>query len=120
MTEYFCIANHPCATTSESVCWNGGVCIVKGVDYLCKCAVGWSGRNCQTRDGKLFCNTIDESQSKMILFFSCKVISSCNPSPCGAHGSCVDAVSSSGTIAYCNCENGWTGKFCDVNMDGRY
>ncbi len=33
-----------------TVCQNGGVCTVNGLDYLCKCAVGWSGTNCQTKE----------------------------------------------------------------------
>jgi hypothetical protein len=53
--------------------------------------------------------------------FSFKATNSCSPSPCGVHGSCIEAVAPGGTIiAVCNCENQWTGKFCDVNMAGRY
>ena len=45
--------------------------------------------------------------------------SSCTPSPCGAHGTCISAVLPTGTLAVCNCEDRWTGKFCDVNMNGK-
>ncbi len=53
--------------------------------------------------------------------FSFKATSSCDLNPCGIHGSCVQAVlSPTETVAYCNCENLWTGRYCDVNMNGRY
>lgn len=44
--------NHPCVTMAEAVCRNGGVCTVNDDDYLCNCASGWSGRNCEVREGE--------------------------------------------------------------------
>jgi hypothetical protein len=49
-----CLANHPCVTMPSSVCQNGGTCTVNGADYLCNCAAGWSGPNCQTPGSMLF------------------------------------------------------------------
>jgi len=46
-----CLATHPCVTMPDSLCLNGGTCIVNDADYLCKCAPGWNGRNCQTQAG---------------------------------------------------------------------
>ncbi len=34
----------------ESLCLNGGECTMNGVDYACKCATGWTGKNCQTKE----------------------------------------------------------------------
>jgi hypothetical protein len=48
------LANHPCITMPSTVCQNGGVCTVNELDFICKCATGWSGRNCQTRE-RMFC-----------------------------------------------------------------
>ncbi|CAF0732018.1 unnamed protein product [Adineta steineri] len=89
------LINHPCITMPTSICQNGGVCTIHGLDYRCKCATGWSGTNCQTKD----------------------LISSCNPSPCGIHGTCFEVDLPIGLTAYCTCENRWTGKYCDVNID---
>jgi hypothetical protein len=44
------LAPHTCAAT-PNVCLNGGTCVINDVDYLCKCAAGWSGRNCQVAEG---------------------------------------------------------------------
>jgi hypothetical protein len=38
----------------EIVCLNGGLCTVNGPNYLCKCAAGWTGANCETQDSMLF------------------------------------------------------------------
>jgi hypothetical protein len=54
----------------------------------------------------------------MFSFFLSEVTSSCDPNPCGTHGTCLQI--SEPLIAHCNCEDRWTGKYCDVNMDGRY
>ncbi|UJR28908.1 hypothetical protein I4U23_010126 [Adineta vaga] len=95
--ETYMLTNHPCVTMAAEVCRNGGVCTVDGNDYLCNCAPGWSGRNCEVRETP----------------------SSCNPSPCGNHGSCVEAIAPSGSIAYCNCEDQWTGRYCDVQISAQ-
>ncbi|CAF1211592.1 unnamed protein product [Adineta steineri] len=88
------LATHPCITMPTTVCQNGATCTKHDADYLCNCAAGWSGRNCQIQD----------------------TIATCNPSPCGAHGTCLQAVLPNGPIIICNCEAQWTGKFCDVNL----
>ncbi len=54
------------------------------------------------------------------LLCSLKAIISCDPNPCGIHGSCMQAILLSGPIPYCTCENGWTGKYCDVTVAGNY
>jgi hypothetical protein len=48
-----------------------------------------------------------------------KAITTCNPNPCGAHGTCIQAVPPNGPGILCNCENRWTGQYCDVNLDGK-
>ena len=45
-----CLATHPCVTMPERLCQNGGECLLNEADYLCKCATGWTGRNCQTQE----------------------------------------------------------------------
>ncbi|CAF4489200.1 unnamed protein product [Rotaria socialis] len=95
--ETFVLANHPCITMPSIVCKNGGVCTINGPDYLCKCAMGWSGTNCQEKVSN----------------------DTCDPSPCGTYGTCFLVNLPQGLIPYCACNDRWTGKYCDVNMDGK-
>lgn len=44
---------------------------------------------------------------------------SCNPSPCN-HGSCVEVTAPTGPIAYCVCNDQWTGRYCDVQISGKW
>ncbi len=44
------LENHPCVTMPLTVCQNGGVCTINGPNYLCNCARGWTGTNCETKD----------------------------------------------------------------------
>jgi len=90
------IATHPCTTMPGTVCQNGGTCTMNGAGYLCSCAIGWSGSNCETQN----------------------TVTTCTPNPCGAHGTCFQAVLPTGPIIHCNCEAQWTGKFCDTNVAG--
>ncbi|CAF1156729.1 unnamed protein product [Rotaria magnacalcarata] len=85
------LENHPCIKNPATVCQNGGTCNINGANYLCSCAIGWTGQNCQTL----------------------QTTSSCNSNPCGAHGTCIP----NGSGIFCNCENRWTGQYCDVNLD---
>ena len=43
----------------------------------------------------------------------------CNPNPC-IQGSCAEVLIGSALAPYCTCVNGWTGKLCDVDINGRY
>lgn len=88
------LITHPCVTMPTTVCKNGGTCTTDGADYKCRCENGWTGRNCET---------------------AIATPTTCNPSPCGIHGICVEATSNGGTLAVCNCEVNWTGKYCDVD-----
>ena len=97
MIDY--LAVHPCVTMPAVVCKNSGTCAVDGINYKCNCGIGWTGVNCET---------------------AIATATSCNPNPCGLHGTCAEATLGGSTVAICNCENDWTGKFCDVNMNGSF
>ena len=48
----FHLVNHPCVTMPAQMCLNGGTCTISGIDYVCKCAPGWDGRNCEIQGSK--------------------------------------------------------------------
>ncbi|CAF4517491.1 unnamed protein product [Rotaria sp. Silwood2] len=106
---------HPCMTMSGSVCKNGGTCTMNGADYICNCPIGWTGKNCDTQDS-MFLILYKEKGNEMYIFL--KAITTCDSNPCGAHGTCTQHILLTGLFVSCNCENRWTGKYCDVNLDG--
>ncbi|XP_038206571.1 protein serrate, partial [Zerene cesonia] len=72
-------------------CQNGGTCENTAPDqYLCTCAEGFSGADCERVDNP------------------------CAPQPC-AHGACSLAAAPAGFS--CACERGWGGPLCDVDVD---
>ncbi|XP_037294179.1 protein serrate isoform X1 [Manduca sexta] len=72
-------------------CQHGGTCENTAPDqYLCRCAEGFSGVDCERVDNP------------------------CAPQPC-AHGSCALAASPRGFA--CACERGWGGALCDIDVD---
>ncbi|WP_437497765.1 calcium-binding EGF-like domain-containing protein [Sorangium sp. So ce1099] len=80
-----CQVIDPCAAAP---CQNGGICTADGASYVCACAPGWTGDNCDV--------DVDE----------------CASSPC-VNGDCAD-----GQNQYtCSCNAGWEGTRCDVNTD---
>ncbi|XP_046971483.1 protein serrate [Vanessa cardui] len=72
-------------------CQHGGTCENTAPDqYLCTCAEGFSGVDCERVDNP------------------------CAPQPC-AHGTCSLAAAPAGFV--CSCERGWTGARCDADVD---
>ncbi|XP_045532882.1 protein serrate-like [Pieris brassicae] len=72
-------------------CQHGGTCENTAPDqYLCTCAEGFSGADCERVDNP------------------------CAPQPC-AHGTCELSAASTGFT--CVCERGWTGTRCDLDAD---
>ncbi|KAJ0173398.1 hypothetical protein K1T71_010547 [Dendrolimus kikuchii] len=72
-------------------CQHGGTCENTAPDqYLCRCAEGFSGADCERVDDP------------------------CAPQPC-AHGACSLAAAAGGFV--CACERGWGGPLCDLDLD---
>ncbi|CAF0971130.1 unnamed protein product [Adineta ricciae] len=92
--ETYILSTHPCVTMADRMCQNGGECTVNGDDYLCRCASGWGGRNCEVREEP---NT-------------------CNPNTCNNNGVCSLVQITTGLTAHCSCRDDWTGKYCDVRI----
>ncbi|KAJ8040299.1 Fibropellin-1 [Holothuria leucospilota] len=74
---------------NSSPCRNGGTCDNMVNGYLCDCAAGYTGTNCET--------DIDE----------------CNSSPCRNGGTCDNMVDG----YQCSCVAGFTGTDCETNID---
>ncbi|KAJ8714307.1 hypothetical protein PYW08_007927 [Mythimna loreyi] len=72
-------------------CQHGGTCENTAPDqYLCRCAEGFSGTDCERVDNP------------------------CAPQPC-VHGSCALTASPRGFA--CACQRGWGGALCDLDVD---
>ena len=74
---------------SNTVCRNDGTCVDQVAGYICLCAPGFTGSQCE--------EDIDD----------------CDPNPC-LHGRCTDDIASFG----CNCVSGYTGLTCGIGMWG--
>jgi hypothetical protein len=78
--------------TNLTICGQYGTCYTKtnldqtGLDYICHCMRGYSGRNCQ------------------------ETSSFCNKMPCLNGASCIDI---SPTKFQCVCKSSYTGNFCE-------
>ncbi|XP_035661863.1 fibropellin-1-like [Branchiostoma floridae] len=70
-------------------CQNGATCLDRTDEYICVCAPGWEGTNCDI-------NT-DE----------------CASGPCENSATCHDWVN----YYTCNCTSGWEGTHCEINTD---
>ena len=44
------LVTHPCVTMASTVCQNGATCTINGAGYVCKCAQGWTGVNCDQQE----------------------------------------------------------------------
>eukprot|EP00808_Paulinella_micropora_P022407 g74689.t1 len=115
-------------------CQHQGICRPNGIDYVCSCAPGWAGLNCQKdiRDDCLSaplqppclnngtCSDQENgykckcpfgysgSKCEVELFDQCSLQSSALP-PCRNGGTCVD-----GQYGYiCQCLPSWTGLSCE-------
>ncbi|XP_035982290.1 protein eyes shut homolog isoform X2 [Fundulus heteroclitus] len=123
--EYTC--RLPCPTNLQP-CANGGRCVLDNASsYVCICARGWSGRNCQInvndciqhwcRNGATCMDEIDG--------YSClcpggytgvyceQDIDYCVDSRCSEHGVCLDQRYN----FTCRCMLGYEGPLCDVEAD---
>ncbi|XP_078700873.1 uncharacterized protein LOC144927365 [Branchiostoma floridae x Branchiostoma belcheri] len=70
-------------------CQNGATCVDRTDRYVCQCAPGWEGTNCDIN--------IDE----------------CASGPCQNNATCHDWVN----YYTCNCTSGWEGTHCEINTD---
>ena len=73
---------------ASNPCMNGGTCSIHPESgYLCTCATGFTGTNCETN------------------------INDCSPNPCMHGGTCTDAIAS----FTCSCIDGYFGTDCSTN-----
>ncbi|XP_049960051.1 protein jagged-1b [Schistocerca serialis cubense] len=99
------------AHCTPNPCQNSAPCFNTQADYYCHCPENWEGKNCSTpriQCNNPPCNTVD----------SCMVqtgnASSTSPGICGDHGVCVSLPEGG---FKCNCDPGFTGKYCHENIN---
>ncbi|CAJ0952835.1 unnamed protein product, partial [Mesorhabditis belari] len=133
--EYSDIANNPCP---NGMCKNGGTCRnATDIFYFeCDCAPGFTGYDCSTA---LICqppnpNNYPCKYGGMCIVSpdppgytcdclsgytgsQCEIPNMCNPDRCGKYGNCSIVVDSFNSTYICECDEGWTGKFCNKTID---
>ncbi|XP_063969437.1 uncharacterized protein LOC129282010 isoform X3 [Lytechinus pictus] len=82
-----CNDRDPC---ENHQCVNGATCVESGLNYVCTCAPGWTGTNCQTP------------------------INLCASNPCANGGTCQNFQ----TFFTCTCPLGWEGDQCQISDTG--
>ncbi|CAF3898924.1 unnamed protein product [Rotaria sp. Silwood2] len=113
------------------ICENSGKCFEDPTTidcFKCQCTPDFTGKTCETPlpISPIECNPA--CQNGICIGSSCKcnrgytgtyceIRDLCSFSPCGIHGTCMRINLPDGPMAYCNCEDRWTGKYCDVNID---
>ncbi|XP_051946572.1 hyaluronan-binding protein 2-like [Xyrauchen texanus] len=111
-------------------CKNGGVCEEKRDKFKCKCPKQFRGRRCER--GKRVCMRGTCGKGLCLLtqnppYYTCKCIppfmppnckkaSPCTPNPCENNGKCVKEEDDFD----CVCENGFIGKYCQVDPNDCY
>nr|CAI5869526.1 unnamed protein product [Callosobruchus analis] len=111
------ITGHECENDYDHCnpdpCQNGASCFKTQSDYYCHCPEGWQGKNCsQTR---VTCDVLpcDEADTCALVSVGGSR-SSAPPSICGEHGHCVTQP---GVGFKCQCQPGYTGKYCHENIN---
>ncbi|XP_051508222.1 hyaluronan-binding protein 2-like [Myxocyprinus asiaticus] len=115
---------------SENPCKNGGVCEEKRDKFKCKCPKQFRGRRCER--GKRVCKRGTCGKGLCLLtqnppYYTCKCIppfappncktpSPCTPNPCENNGKYVKDEDDFD----CVCENGFFGKYCQVDPNDCY
>src|SRR4051812_2744427 len=99
------------AECGSSPCANGGTCTDFINNFVCTCAVGYSGINCQT-------NINGSSVADFVIFARlltecCSACAECASSPCRNGATCIDQVNA----FYCNCVLGYSGVQCHTDID---
>ncbi|CAH1364291.1 protein jagged-1b isoform X1 [Tenebrio molitor] len=94
-------------------CQNGASCFNTQADYYCHCPEGWQGKNCS--QSKLLCDSppCDDGIESCIVVAVGSGRNSA-PSICGEHGHCVNQP---GIGHRCQCQPGFTGKYCHENIN---
>ncbi|KAL1513034.1 hypothetical protein ABEB36_002517 [Hypothenemus hampei] len=111
------ITGHECENDYDhcnpNPCQNGAPCYKAQNDYYCHCPEGWQGKNCS--QAKIVCDSPPCDNG----IHTCVVVSvggsrSSSPSLCGEHGHCVNQP---GIGHKCQCQAGYTGKYCHENIN---
>ena len=114
---------------ASSPCINGTCSDERGDDYTCSCERGFTGRNCDININDCASETCQSNGTcvdgidsfvcecpPMIAGRFCEASSNCDPADnvCQNNGLCV--VGEAGSVN-CSCAGGFTGEFCETEID---
>lgn len=106
-SDYRCVADETCQGTSR--CGANGACRVQSGSAVCDCGVGYAGLSCERCAPGYHSEDAGAPDGGP----GCVLDTACRPETCRAHGSCAD----DGGVARCACSPGFTGAFCETNVD---
>lgn len=103
--DFRCVADETCSGNSR--CSDAGTCLVQGGSAVCECQPGYAGTSCER------CYPGYHAESALDGGSNCTLDTTCRPETCRFHGQC----SADGGVARCACDRGYSGAFCETNVD---
>ncbi|XP_050712143.1 sushi, von Willebrand factor type A, EGF and pentraxin domain-containing protein 1-like isoform X3 [Eriocheir sinensis] len=108
-------------------CHNQATCVSMASGYVCECAPGYSGQQCEMEvnecesepcfNNGTCTDQLNSFNCSCPLGFSgvqCEVnINECDPDPCQNGATCIDLIDA----FKCVCVSGYTGEVCDIDID---
>ncbi|MBM4783539.1 MAG: hypothetical protein GQE15_38180 [Archangiaceae bacterium] len=105
--DYRCVADETCVGNGR--CSANGTCAVRGGVAVCECQSGYAGDTCNT----CYPGYHPEDGGSPDGGVGCVLDTTCRPETCRFHGAC----SADGGVARCACNPGYSGAFCETNVD---
>lgn len=102
--DFSCVADEVCA---PGQCGPRGTCAVRNGVAVCECQSGYAGSTCA------LCYPGYHVEAEGDGGTACQLDTTCRPETCRYRGACSDDAG----IARCACSAGFSGAFCETNID---
>jgi hypothetical protein len=105
--DFRCVADETCAANNR--CTDNGACRVQGGVAVCDCRAGYAGAACASCYPGYHAEDAGVSDAGV----RCALDTTCRPETCRYHGQC----SEQNGVARCTCDRGFSGAYCETNVD---